>query len=54
VPAIPLTMTAGALFGVIPGTIAASVAGTVAATGAFVAARYFLRQKVSVTAGPLY
>jgi len=46
VPAIPLTMTAGALFGVIPGTIAASVAGTVAATGAFVAARYFLRQKV--------
>jgi uncharacterized membrane protein YdjX (TVP38/TMEM64 family) len=48
VPALPLTMTAGALFGVIPGTIAASVAGTVAATGAFVAARYFLRQKVFV------
>jgi len=52
VPAIPLTMTAGALFGVIPGTIAASVAGTVAATGAFVAARYFLRQKVCVPMAP--
>jgi uncharacterized membrane protein YdjX (TVP38/TMEM64 family) len=46
IPAIPLTMTSGALFGVIPGTIAASIGATVAATISFLAARYFLREKV--------
>lgn len=39
-------MTAGALFGVVPGTIAASIGATAAATGSFLASRYFLREKV--------
>eukprot|EP00241_Pyramimonas_parkeae_P006954 CAMPEP_0114239730 /NCGR_PEP_ID=MMETSP0058-20121206/8634_1 /TAXON_ID=36894 /ORGANISM="Pyramimonas parkeae, CCMP726" /LENGTH=326 /DNA_ID=CAMNT_0001351967 /DNA_START=193 /DNA_END=1173 /DNA_ORIENTATION=- len=46
IPAIPLTMTAGALFGVVPGTIAASIGATAAATGSFLASRYFLREKI--------
>ncbi len=39
VPAIPLTMTAGAIFGVIPGTAVVSVAATLACAGAFLIAR---------------
>lgn len=46
VPAIPLTMTAGAIFGVIPGTMIVSFAATVAATGAFLISRYIARDKV--------
>lgn len=46
VPAIPLTMTAGVLFGTLPGTLMVSVSATVAATVSFVIARYFARSKV--------
>ncbi|KXZ55176.1 hypothetical protein GPECTOR_3g322 [Gonium pectorale] len=46
VPAIPLTMTAGVIFGPIPGTIITSLSGTTAATIAFLIARYAARDKV--------
>lgn len=46
VPAIPLTMTAGVIFGPIPGTMVVSASGTVAATIAFLIARYAARDKV--------
>lgn len=46
VPAIPLTMTAGVIFGVGPGAAVVSVAATLAATGAFLIARYVARDKV--------
>ncbi len=46
VPAIPLTMTAGAIFGVVPGTAVVSVAGTMACTISFLIARYVARDKV--------
>lgn len=46
VPAIPLTMTAGAIFGPVPGTMIVSVSATVAATIAFLIARYAARDKV--------
>lgn len=46
VPAIPLTMTAGAIFGPIPGTIVVSISATFAATIAFLIARYAARDKV--------
>lgn len=46
VPAIPLTMTAGAIFGVVPGTVVVSVAATLACTGAFLIARYVARDRV--------
>eukprot|EP00898_Chlorokybus_atmophyticus_P000008 jgi/Chlat1/1007/Chrsp109S01441 len=46
IPALPLTMSAGVLFGVLPGTILASVAGTIAATISFTIARYVARDKV--------
>lgn len=46
VPAIPLTMTAGVIFGPLPGTVIVSVSGTVAATIAFLIARYAARDKV--------
>lgn len=42
-PAIPLTMTAGALFGVGPGTIAVSIAATLGASIAFLISRYLAR-----------
>uniref|UniRef100_A0A7S0X0V0 VTT domain-containing protein n=1 Tax=Chlamydomonas leiostraca TaxID=1034604 RepID=A0A7S0X0V0_9CHLO len=45
-PAIPLTMTAGVIFGTVQGTIITSVSGTVAATIAFLIARYVARDKV--------
>eukprot|EP00878_Enallax_costatus_P016727 GHUV01017551.1.p1 GENE.GHUV01017551.1~~GHUV01017551.1.p1 ORF type:complete len:225 (+),score=39.71 GHUV01017551.1:354-1028(+) len=46
VPAIPLTMTAGVIFGPLPGTVIVSVSATVAATIAFLIARYAARDKV--------
>ncbi|GFR39697.1 hypothetical protein Agub_g176 [Astrephomene gubernaculifera] len=46
VPAIPLTMTAGVIFGPIPGTIVTSLSGTAAATIAFLIARYAARDRV--------
>ncbi len=46
VPAIPLTMTAGAIFGPIPGTLIVLVSGTLAATISFLIARYVARDKV--------
>lgn len=47
VPAIPLTMAAGALFGVGPGTVVVSLASTAAAALAFLIARYAARDKVA-------
>jgi len=46
VPAIPLTMTAGMIFGPYLGTLMVSASGTVAATIAFLIARYAARDKV--------
>ena len=46
VPAIPLTMTSGVIFGVVPGTIVVSVASVAAATLAFLIARYAARDRV--------
>jgi uncharacterized membrane protein YdjX (TVP38/TMEM64 family) len=45
-PAIPLTMTAGIIFGVVPGTAIVSVSATAAAAISFVIARYLARDKV--------
>jgi uncharacterized membrane protein YdjX (TVP38/TMEM64 family) len=46
VPAIPLTMTAGVIFGPLPGTVIVSFSATLAATIAFLIARYAARDKV--------
>ena len=46
VPAIPLTMTAGVLFGPLLGSIIVSVSATIAATIAFLIARYVARDRV--------
>lgn len=46
VPAIPLTMTAGVIFGIVPGTMVVSAASVAAATIAFLIARYAARDKV--------
>eukprot|EP00873_Tetraselmis_striata_P000444 jgi/Tetstr1/420708/TSEL_011792.t1 len=46
VPAIPLTMTAGVLFGSLAGTAMVSVSATAAATIAFLISRYLARDKV--------
>ncbi|OIT24868.1 PREDICTED: uncharacterized protein LOC109216118 [Nicotiana attenuata] len=46
IPAIPLTMSAGLLFGSITGTIIVSISGTVAASVAFLIARYFARERI--------
>ncbi|TKY68076.1 SNARE associated Golgi protein [Spatholobus suberectus] len=46
IPAIPLTMSAGLLFGSIIGTIIVSISGTVAASVAFLIARYFARERI--------
>jgi hypothetical protein len=51
VPAIPLTMTAGAIFGPLPGTLIVSLSGTFAATIAFLIARYAARDKVGLSRG---
>lgn len=50
VPAIPLTMTAGAIFGVIPGTAIVSVSATAAAAASFLIARYVAHDKVQAIA----
>ena len=50
VPAIPLTMTAGVVFGVVPGTAVVSAAATAAATASFLIARYAAREKVQAYA----
>lgn len=47
VPAIPLTMTAGVIFGPARGTAVVSVAATAAATAAFLIARYAARDRVA-------
>ncbi|KAL0359971.1 UNVERIFIED_CONTAM: hypothetical protein Sradi_3681600 [Sesamum radiatum] len=46
IPAIPLTMSAGLLFGTVTGTIIVSISGTVAASVAFLIARYFARERI--------
>eukprot|EP01018_Ginkgo_biloba_P010135 Gb_39382 [translate_table: standard] len=46
IPAIPLTMSAGLLFGNVTGTIIVSISGTIAATVAFLIARYFARERI--------
>jgi uncharacterized membrane protein YdjX (TVP38/TMEM64 family) len=46
IPAVPLTMSAGLLFGTLYGTILVSIAGTLAATVAFLIARYFARDRI--------
>eukprot|EP00177_Eucheuma_denticulatum_P007438 GFKZ01013540.1.p1 GENE.GFKZ01013540.1~~GFKZ01013540.1.p1 ORF type:complete len:364 (+),score=45.96 GFKZ01013540.1:696-1787(+) len=46
VPALPLTMGSGYLFGVAKGTLCVSVASTAAAAAAFLIARYGLRNSV--------
>ncbi|KAJ0960718.1 hypothetical protein J5N97_001414 [Dioscorea zingiberensis] len=46
IPAIPLTMSAGLLFGTLTGTIIVSISGTVAASVAFLIARYFARERI--------
>lgn len=51
VPAIPLTMTAGPIFGVVKGTAAVSVSSVAAATLAFLIARYAAREKVRRSGG---
>lgn len=48
IPAVPLTMASGVLFGVIPGTIVVSLASTAAAAIAFLISRYAARDKVLV------
>ncbi|GFQ00645.1 tvp38/tmem64 family membrane protein slr0305 [Phtheirospermum japonicum] len=46
IPAIPLTMSAGLLFGPVTGTIIVSISGTLAASAAFLIARYFARERI--------
>ncbi|KAM1861919.1 hypothetical protein TB2_002309 [Malus domestica] len=46
IPAIPLTMSAGLLFGPVTGSILVSISGTVAASIAFLIARYFARERI--------
>ncbi|KGN52660.1 uncharacterized protein LOC101204460 [Cucumis sativus] len=46
IPAIPLTMSAGLLFGSVIGTVIVSISGTVAASVAFLIARYFARERI--------
>lgn len=50
VPAIPLTMTAGVVFGLVPGTAVVSAAATAAATASFLIARYAARERVQAYA----
>ena len=50
VPAIPLTMSAGAIFGSVQGTAMVSVSGTAAAALSFLIARYALRDRIKEVA----
>eukprot|EP00892_Ulva_mutabilis_P011834 jgi/Ulvmu1/9022/UM005_0113.1 len=50
VPAIPLTMASGAIFGILPGSILVSLSGTAAAAVSFLIARYVARDKFSAWA----
>ncbi|KAL6772432.1 hypothetical protein ACKKBG_A30230 [Auxenochlorella protothecoides x Auxenochlorella symbiontica] len=50
VPAIPLTVAAGALFGLWPGVATVSLAASIASTTAFLIARYLARDRVSAMA----
>jgi uncharacterized membrane protein YdjX (TVP38/TMEM64 family) len=52
-PAIPLTMTAGVLFGSVAGTAMVSVCATAAATISFLISRYLARDKVPPPSHPL-
>lgn len=45
-PASPLTLAAGAVFGVVPGSIYVSIASTLGATAAFLVARFLGRSRV--------
>lgn len=47
VPAIPLTLGAGYLFGFVKGTVAVSIASTCAAAAAFLISRYGLRDVIT-------
>lgn len=51
VPALPLTLGSGYLFGVTVGTVAVSISSTAAAVAAFLIARYGLRSWISKLAG---
>lgn len=51
VPAIPLTMTAGVIFGPVMGTAVVSLSATAAATGAFLISRYVARDRFAEWAG---
>eukprot|EP01026_Neomeris_dumetosa_P031344 TRINITY_DN2486_c0_g1_i6.p3 TRINITY_DN2486_c0_g1~~TRINITY_DN2486_c0_g1_i6.p3 ORF type:complete len:172 (+),score=26.00 TRINITY_DN2486_c0_g1_i6:239-754(+) len=44
-------MTAGVIFGILPGTIVVSIAGTIAATISFLIARYVARERVMKIVG---
>jgi uncharacterized membrane protein YdjX (TVP38/TMEM64 family) len=46
IPAVPLTMSAGLLFGSLYGTILVSISGTLAATASFLIARYLARDRI--------
>lgn len=50
IPALPLTMSAGLLFGTLYGTLLVSTSGVLAATGAFLIARYVARDKIMALA----
>ena len=50
VPAIPLTMSAGAIFGSIQGTAIVSASATAASAASFLIARYALRDKIKEVA----
>jgi len=47
VPATPLTLTAGYLFGVLPGVCVVSLSSTLAAILAFLTSRYLLRERAT-------
>ena len=49
-PATPLALTAGALFGVVPGTLLSCMAGLTGATSSFLLARYAFRDRVLAAA----
>lgn len=50
VPAFPLTMSAGALFGTLPGTLLVTTSATIAASVSFLISRYIARDKVQALA----